>query len=43
MIDILFGTPWGVQPSGVAQAATFVGGFLLAAAGLAIMWLRERN
>jgi len=42
MID-MFASLSGVEPSGLAQAATFVGSFLLAAAAVAIMWFRERD
>jgi hypothetical protein len=42
MIATLAASLSGVEPSGLAQAATFAGSFVLAAVAVAIMWLRER-
>jgi hypothetical protein len=43
MIETLFASLPGVEPSGRAQAVTFAGSFLLAGVGITIMWLRTRR
>jgi hypothetical protein len=42
-VSVLYASELGVEPSSAAQALTFVGSFLLAAVGVALMWLRERR